>query len=72
MNDFVSLLVSAAAFCASYIALGLLARVAIVLGWAPDGLAEGSFLQLALAVVVGMAAWRRMVRPPAPETPARA
>ena len=70
MNDFIAPLVAAATFCAAYVALGLLARLLILVHCAPDGTAEGSFLQLALAVALGTTAWRRMVRLPRRETDA--
>ena len=62
MNDFVAFLVAAASFCGSYVALGLLSRLLILVRWAPAGLEEGSFVQLALAAGLAVAAWRRMVR----------
>ena len=68
MNDFIASLITASAFCAAYALLGLLTRLAILVEWAPSGTAEGSFLQLALAVACGALAWRWLIRLPLRET----
>ena len=62
---------TAVAFCAAYLGFGLLTRMAILVEWAPSGTAEGSFLQLALAIACGVVAWRWLVRLPLRETDTR-
>jgi hypothetical protein len=71
MNDFIASLIAAATFCAAYAGLGLLTRAAILVEWAPSGTAEGSFVQLALAVACGVLARRWLVRLPLRETDTR-
>lgn len=71
MNDFIASLIAAAAFCGAYALLGLLTRLAILVEWAPSGTAEGSFLQLALAVTCGALTRHWLVRRPLRETDTR-
>ncbi|GJD49398.1 hypothetical protein OPKNFCMD_2128 [Methylobacterium crusticola] len=62
MNDFVSLLVATLVFCIGYWASGLAVWLAIRFQIGPVHLAEGSLAQVALALALGLAAWRRAVQ----------
>jgi hypothetical protein len=63
MNDFVALLLAALAFCLGFLVLGLAVQVALRFQLGSPFLGEGNFLQVALAVGLGVAAWRRATRP---------
>lgn len=63
MPDFVAALFAATLFCLALLALNALTRLALQAHLAPDGFAEGGFLQYGGALVVAGAAYRRAVRP---------
>ncbi len=58
VNDFVALLVAALTFCLGYWIAGTLVRFAVRYGLGHAHLGEGSLAQVALALAVGLAAWR--------------
>ncbi|GJD99362.1 MULTISPECIES: hypothetical protein [Methylobacterium] len=62
MNDFVALLLAALAACLGFMGLGLIVRLAVQFDLGSRYLGEGSFLQVALALGIGLAAWRRATR----------
>ncbi|MEH3144977.1 MAG: hypothetical protein PGN34_06430 [Methylobacterium frigidaeris] len=68
MNDFVALLLAALAFCAGFLVLGLVVRLALHADVSPAHLGEGSFLQVALAGAGAVAVWRHALRRQAPLT----
>lgn len=72
MNDFVALLLAVAAFCLAFVTMGASVRVAVALDVAPYGLAEGSFVQFALAALAAHLAWRRLHPPSGDDDPYRA
>ncbi|ACL61901.1 hypothetical protein [Methylobacterium nodulans] len=62
MNDFVALLLAALAFCLGFLGLGLAVQVALHFRLGSPFLSEGNFLQVALALGLAVATWRRAMR----------
>ncbi|MFE1602497.1 hypothetical protein [Methylobacterium sp. ID0610] len=66
MNDFVALLFAALAFCAGFLILGWAVEAASHFRLGSPFLSEGNFLQVALALGLAVATWRRATRRPLP------
>ncbi|ACA20597.1 hypothetical protein M446_6332 [Methylobacterium sp. 4-46] len=62
MNDFLALLLAALAFCGAFLLLGLAVRLAHQLQLGSPYLSDGNFLQVALALGLAVATWRRATR----------
>ncbi|MGY2050817.1 hypothetical protein [Methylobacterium sp. JK268] len=62
MNAFVALLLAASAFCLAFLLAGLGVQVALRFQLGSRFLSDGNFLQVALALALAVATFRRATR----------